>query len=90
MSRTAITAVALGLLASVPVRAEPVDSGSEVAQLLASLGDRCWAIDIDGEILDAASLAEIAGPIDIEIECVIEEAKADAASTTEPLSASII
>jgi hypothetical protein len=37
-----------------------------------------------------ASLAEIAGPIDIEIECVIEEAKVEAASTTKPLPASII
>jgi hypothetical protein len=90
MPRIAMTAVALALLASVPVRAEPVDNGSEVAQLLASLGDRCWAIDIDGEILDVASLAEIAGPIDIEIECVIEEAKVEAASTTKPLPASII
>jgi hypothetical protein len=85
MLRSAL--VAFVLLAAAPVAAEPVENGSEIAQLLEALGDRCWAVDLDGAMLDAAALAEVAGPVDIELECVIEDAKVNA---TKPLPATVI
>ncbi len=69
-------ALGLTLMMAVPALAQPVENGTEVAQLLEALGDRCWAVDIDGSVIDAAALSEINGPIDIELECVISELKA--------------
>lgn len=65
--------VAAMLLTAVPVHAEPVENGTEIAALLEELGDRCWAIDPDGQIFDAAALSQITGPIDIELECIVAE-----------------
>jgi len=80
MFRTALTAIFAATLAGAAC-AEPVENGTEISQLLTELGDRCWAVDVDGEILDAAALSEVAGPIDIELECVIAETTAK--STTK-------
>ena len=74
------------LLAAAPLAAEPVENGSEVAALLSDLDGRCWAVDIDGAILDADAMAQIEGPIDIELECVVSAAH-DAAQQPRPFSA---
>ncbi|MBA4758589.1 hypothetical protein [Sphingosinicella sp.] len=80
------------LLAAAPVAAEPVENGSEVAALLSDLEGRCWAVDIDGAILDADAMAQIEGPIDIELECVMSEIKPASASPNHkvPLPANVI
>lgn len=83
---SSIVMVAL-LVGAAPAAAEPVENGTEIAQLLEALGDRCWAIDVDGDILDAAALSEVVGPIDIEVECVVKEL---ANKKTAPLRADII
>ncbi len=75
---TASLLLALGICA-LPAAAEPVASTSEIAQLLERLGDRCWAVDLDGAVLDAAALKQIQGPIDIELECVVDELKTEPA-----------
>ncbi|MBL8645949.1 hypothetical protein [Sphingosinicella xenopeptidilytica] len=80
------------LLVAAPVAAEPVENGSDVAALLSELDGRCWAVDIDGAILDADAMAQIEGPVDIELECVMSEVKpaVAGASQTKPLPANII
>lgn len=70
-----------------PACAEPVENGTEIAQLLEALGDRCWAVDLDGAVLDAAALSEVAGPIDLEVECVIAETTG---KTARPLPSTVI
>ncbi|WP_300534196.1 hypothetical protein [Sphingosinicella sp.] len=89
--RCGIAALAT-LLAAAPVAAEPVENGSEVAALLSDLDGRCWAVDIDGAILDADAMAQIEGPIDIELECVMSEIKPASASPNHkvPLPANVI
>ncbi|MBB4630644.1 hypothetical protein [Sphingosinicella soli] len=89
--RYGIAALAI-LLAATPVAAEPVENGSEVAALLTDLGGRCWAVDINGTILDADAMAQIDGPIDVELECVISEIKPASANASNkvPLPANII
>jgi len=80
------------LLAAAPATAEPVENGSEVAALLSELDGRCWAVDIDGAILDADAMAQIEGPVDIELECVMSEIKPASANSNHkmPLPANII
>lgn len=79
------------LLAVAPAAAEPVENGSEVAALLSALDGRCWAVDIDGQILDADAMAQIEGPVDIELECVLSAKPAVAgAQRTQPLPANVI
>lgn len=84
---------ALGILImAAPVAAEPVENGLEVAALLSDLDGRCWAVDIDGAILDADAMAQIEGPVDIELECVMSEIKPASTSPdhTVPLPANVI
>ncbi len=86
-------AILVTLLAAVPAAAEPVENGSEVAALLSELDGRCWAVDtMDGQILDADAMAEIEGPIDVELECVISEITPASAKPGHnvPLPANII
>ena len=78
MNRIAAIALALVAIAPLPVAAEPVENTTEIAKLLASLGDRCWAVDVDGTMIDAATLAEVVGPADLELECIVEDAKPSA------------
>ena len=84
--------VLTSLLVAAPVAAEPVENGSEVAALLSELEGRCWAVDIDGAILDADAMALIEGPVDIELECVMSEIKPASANPNAkvPLPANII
>jgi len=80
------------LLAIAPAAAEPVENGSDIAALLSELDGRCWAVDIDGAILDADAMSHIEGPVDIELECVMSEIKPASANPnrTVPLPANII
>lgn len=90
--RRTMAFAAVLLLSAAPALAEPVENGSEIAAMLSELDGRCWAVDLDGTILDADAMAQIEGPIDIELECVIEELKTASAKGAHkiPLPANII
>jgi len=90
MLKTAILTVSAAFLAlaAMPACAEPVENGTEIAALLAQLGERCWAVDLDGLMLDAAALSDVEGPIDIEIECQIVDQPAE--KKTRPLPRDVI